>query len=197
MSVARDPGPDLGQTAPGLGPTPSQTAGPFVSIGTEWMADGRMVSDGSPGAVVITGRLFDGAGDAVTDAMIEFWQADGDGRFPPESAPGWSGFARVLTDAEGRYRLVSVEPGRVGTPDGVLQAPHIDVSIFARGLMQRLVTRIYFSDQEAANATDPVYSSATEAQRAHLVATIAGDSGAYEFDIRLQGDEESVFFVPW
>ena len=197
MSVTPDPGSDLSETAPGRESTPSQTAGPFVSIGTQWMADGRMVSDGSPGAVVITGRVFDGDGDAVTDAMIEFWQADGNGHFPPESAPGWSGFARVLTDAEGRYRLITVRPGPVPAADGVLQAPHIDVSVFARGLMQRLVTRIYFADQETANATDPMLATATDAQRARLVATTQANVGVYEFEIRIQGDEESVFFVPW
>jgi protocatechuate 3,4-dioxygenase, alpha subunit len=181
------------------GPTPSQTAGPFVSIGTRWLADGLMVSDGSPGAIVITGTVSDGAGAPVTDAMIEFWQADGDGLFPPHASPGWSGFGRVLTDGHGGYRLVTVAPGRVVSGAGVEQAPHIDVSVFARGLMQRLVTRIYFSDQEAANAADPVLSGIAEDRRPRLVAdadNARGTDHSYRFDITLQGDEETVFFAP-
>ena len=130
-------------------PTPSQTAGPFVSIGTEWDATGRMVEEGSPAVITVMGTVFDGRGEPVTDAMLEFWQADPEGHFPPETASTWTGFTRCLTYKGGRFRLVTVKPGSVPGPDGEAQAPHIDVSLFARGLLQRLVTRIYFWDEEA------------------------------------------------
>ncbi|TMM13030.1 MAG: protocatechuate 3,4-dioxygenase subunit alpha [Actinobacteria bacterium] len=120
--------------------------------------------------------------------MLETWQADGEGRF------GEWGFARCLTDADGRYRLSTVKPGSVPAADGTPQAPHIDVSVFARGLLQRLVTRIYFPDEAEANDADPVLSSiADPVARASLVA--AAVDGDLRFDVRLQGDEETAFFA--
>jgi protocatechuate 3,4-dioxygenase alpha subunit len=193
---------EVGHEAPGaletrgrLVPTPSQTAGPFLSIGTEWLADGSIAAVGAAGGIIVTGRVLDGAGMPVTDAVLEFWQADADGRYPPETAPDWTGFTRALTDHEGRYRLQTVAPGRVAAGDGTPQAPHIDVSIFARGLLQRLVTRIYLSDEEAANALDPVLCSISEAAAASSLIARAGPGG-YELDLRLQGDGETIFFVP-
>ena len=211
-----------------LTPTPSQTAGPFVSIGTEWDAGGRLVPETAKGAISIVGCVLDGAGSPVTDAMLEFWQADPAGQFPSgpagsrfgaspsgrspsgrspsggspsggsPSGGSWTGFARALTDEQGRYRLVTLKPGPVPGAGGQPQAPHIDVSIFARGLLQRLVTRIYFPDEEALNATDPVLSSLGDAGLAsRLVASGEADSPSLRFDIRLQGDQETVFFAPW
>jgi protocatechuate 3,4-dioxygenase, alpha subunit len=184
-------------------PTPSQTAGPFVSIGTEWDAAGLAVPEGTPGAVCVEGRVLDGHGQPVTDALLEFWQADPDGRFPPESASAsWTGFARALTDQDGGYQLMTLKPGPVPGGAGELQAPHIDVSIFARGLLQRLVTRIYFSDEEELNPSDPVLASlGAPSLKSRLVATRhpgrpVGPS-IFRFDIRLQGDQETVFFAPW
>jgi protocatechuate 3,4-dioxygenase, alpha subunit len=178
-------------------PTPSQTAGPFVSIGTEWDAGGRLVEQGSPAAITVTGTVFDGRGEPVTDAMLEFWQADPEGHFPPETASTWTGFTRCLTDKEGRFRLVTVKPGSVPGPDGEAQGPHIDVSLFARGLLQRLVTRVYFSDEVARNAADPLLAGLADASLAsRLVANRAAEGSIYELDIRLQGDEETVFFTP-
>ncbi|HTT88733.1 MAG TPA: hypothetical protein VMF65_04205, partial [Acidimicrobiales bacterium] len=114
------------------------------------------------------------------------------------SGGSWTGFARALTDEQGRYRLVTLKPGPVPGAGGQPQAPHIDVSIFARGLLQRLVTRIYFPDEEALNATDPVLSSLGDAGLAsRLVASGEADSPSLRFDIRLQGDQETVFFAPW
>ena len=168
------------------GATPSQTVGPFFRFGLEWMARAGQSSSGTP--VVVVGTVYDGDGRPVTDAMLETWQADGEGRF------GQWGFARCLTDAEGAYRLRTVKPGQVPIADGTLQAPHIDVSVFARGLLQRLVTRIYFPDEAEANEADPVLSSIGDAMaRASLVA--AADDGELRFDIRLQGDEETAFFA--
>jgi protocatechuate 3,4-dioxygenase alpha subunit len=180
-------------------PTPSQTAGPFVSIGTEWAATGLMVPEGTPGAISVTGRVTDGSGAPVTDAMLEFWQAGPDGGFPAE--PGlrpWTGFTRTLTDHEARYRLVTLQPGAVPGAGGRPQAPHIDVSIFARGLLQRLVTRVYFSDLEALNATDPVLAGLGDPSLSgRLLARRQPGTSTYQFDIYLQGDQETIFFAPW
>lgn len=180
-------------------PTPSQTAGPFVSIGTEWGATGLMVPEGTPGALTVAGRVIDGSGEPVTDAMLEFWQADPEGRFPPAPDLGsWPGFTRALTGQEGRYRLVTLKPGPVSGSNGRREAPHIDVSIFARGLLQRLVTRIYFSDEEALNATDPVLASLGEpSRRNRLMGRRQPGTAVYHFDIHLQGDQETIFFAPW
>jgi protocatechuate 3,4-dioxygenase alpha subunit len=172
------------------GPTPSQTIGPFFRFGMEGMERQDLVPPGSPGAVTIFGRVFDGAGDLVPDAMVEIWQADRGGGFPPESEPGWTGFGRCLSDGDGRFRFTTVKPGRVAYD----QAPHIDVSVFARGLLQRLVTRVYFPDETAANDADPLLCSIDDAAvRATLVAVDEG--GRLRFDVHLQGDTETVFFV--
>jgi len=174
-------------------PTPSQTAGPFVSIGTEWLCGASALPAPPADAVTITGRVLDGQGLPVTDAMLEFWHSGAAGRGPSEPSHSWSGFARALTDADGRYRLATVKPGATGDP---AEAPHIDVSVFARGLMQRLVTRIYFADEEVLNSTDPVLLSVpTTERRRSLVAR--HENGVFAFDIHLQGDDETVFFAPW
>jgi protocatechuate 3,4-dioxygenase alpha subunit len=173
------------------GPTPAQTIGPFFRFGMAWMQAHDLVAPGSPGAVVLTGRVLDGDGVAVPDALVEIWQADPSGSFDAagEVAPGvWSGFGRSLTDPDGVYRFTTVVPGAVDS----VQAPHIDMTIFARGLLQRLVTRVYFPDR-AANGADPVLASLDAARRSTLVA--GGGDPVYTFDVRLQGDRETVFFV--
>jgi protocatechuate 3,4-dioxygenase, alpha subunit len=189
MSLAR------AESEPDLVATPSQTAGPYISLGTAWLADGAMVTADAPAAITVTGRVLDGASMPVTDAVVEFWQADSEGRFPPDTERGWTGFTRSFTDEEGCYRLRTVRPGGVPAADGSPQAPHIDVSIFARGLLQRLVTRIYFADEEAANAVDPVLASIAEPRRTSSMIARAVPGG-YRLDVRLQGEEETVFFVP-
>jgi protocatechuate 3,4-dioxygenase, alpha subunit len=169
-------------------PTPSQTIGPFFRFGMDWMVP-DLVAPGGPGAVTVSGRVIDGAGAPVPDALIEIWQADSLGRFPPESEPGWTGFGRCLNDGGGEFGFTIVKPGPV---DG--QAPHIDVSVFARGLLQRLVTRIYFPDEGEANEIDPVLCSVPgHAARASLIA--AADGGGLRFDIYLQGQLETAFFA--
>ena len=153
-----------------------------------------------PGAFTISGRLFDGRGDAVPDALVETWQADPDGRFAhpddPRGAhdvPGFRGFGRCPTDAGGGFAIRTVKPGAAPAGDGGIEAPHIDVSVFARGLLDRVVTRIYFPDETAANAADPVLASLPDpARRGTLIATAADDG--YRFDIHLQGADETVFF---
>ncbi|HTW06911.1 MAG TPA: protocatechuate 3,4-dioxygenase subunit alpha [Acidimicrobiales bacterium] len=186
-------------SSPSRGATPSQTAGPFVSLGTGWAATGRMVDEGTSGAIVVAGLVLDGAGMPVTDAMLEFWQAGPEGRFAPECPAPWTGFTRALTGPDGAYRLVTIKPGRFPAPGGQTQAPHVNVSIFARGLLQRLVTRIYFSDEPAANMADRVLAALRggdgSGRHESLVAQLDGD--LYRLDIRLQGERETVFFAPW
>jgi protocatechuate 3,4-dioxygenase alpha subunit len=183
--------------------TPSQTIGPFLAIGLPWPDGPFVVPDGTPGAIVITGQVFDVTGALVTDALVETWQADPDGRFAHPDDPrgaasrrGFRGFARCPTDDQGRYRIVTLRPGPLPCPDGGAEAPHIDVSVFARGLLDRLVTRIYFPDEREANDADPVLKAVGDpARRATLVAAAApGPTSTFRFDIRLRGDGETVFF---
>jgi protocatechuate 3,4-dioxygenase alpha subunit len=176
--------------------TPSQTVGPFLSIGLTWPGGHLVVPPGTPGAIRISGVLRDGNGEPVTDGMIETWQADADGRFDHPDDPrgrsgsGFGGFGRCATDADGRYEVVTVRPGALG--DG--QAPHIDVSVFARGLLDRVVTRIYLPEETEANATDPLLASLPPERAATLVAEPAGP-GELRFDIRLRGEGETVFLA--
>ncbi len=148
--------------------TPSQTVGPFLAIGLPWADGPFVVPHGTPGAITITGQVLDGAGDPVTDALVETWQADADSRFnhsdDPRGAarsamPGFRGFGRCATDHDGRYRIITVRPGPLPCLEGGTEAPHLDVSVFARGLLDRVVTRIYFADEAEANAADPVLSA--------------------------------------
>jgi protocatechuate 3,4-dioxygenase, alpha subunit len=185
--------------------TPSQTVGPFFAIGLPWADGPYVVPEGTPGAVTITGRVTDGAGDPVPDALVETWQADPDGGFghpddPRQPAPPGDGpaagrrFGRCPTDDDGRYRIVTVRPAALPAGDGTTEAPHIDVSVFARGLLDRVVTRIYFPDEPDANAADPVLSAINERLRRDTLLAIADAPDVYRFDIRLQGEGETVFF---
>jgi protocatechuate 3,4-dioxygenase, alpha subunit len=166
--------------------TPSQTVGPFLALGLPWEDGPYAAAPGDAGAVHIRGRVLDGAGELVPDALIETWQAD------PPPHEGFRGFARCPTDDEGAWHVVTLMPGAVPGPDGTVHAPHLDVSVFARGLLHRLVTRIYFADRGAANAADPVLATVAPRRRETLLAQPADDG--YQFDIRLQGPGETVFF---
>lgn len=173
------------------GLTASQTVGPYLHLGLlRPLIGSEVVPRDHPGAVVIRGRLVDGAGVPVPDGMVETWQADPAGRY---GAAGFSGLGRSGTVAGGTFEIVTVKPGRVGYPDGRLQAPHLAVGVFARGLLKRLATRLYFPDEAAANAADPVLCLLSEAGRAPLVAI--PDDGFLRFDIRLQGDGQTTFFA--
>ena len=184
-----------------LPPTPSQTVGPFFGPGLDWDDGPFAVPEGTAGGVRIEGRLLDGLGRPVPDGIVETWQADPDGRFAhpddPRGAVEWDrfrGFARCPTDADGRWSILTLKPGALPGPRGTTQAPHLAVSVFARGLLARLVTRIYFGDEEAANAADPVLASlGGEAERTTLIAAPA--RGGYRHDIRLQGPDETVFLA--
>jgi protocatechuate 3,4-dioxygenase, alpha subunit len=156
--------------------TPGQTVGPFFSIGLSWLDGGDVVAADAPGAVVITGRVLDGAGDPVPDAVVETWQRNPDG------------FGRSSTDDDGRWRIRTVKPAAAGG------APHLAVLVYARGLLHRIATRIYFGDEPEANAADPVLASLPDdATRATLIAHPAADG--YHHDIHLQGDHETTFFA--
>jgi protocatechuate 3,4-dioxygenase alpha subunit len=148
-------------------PTPSQTVGPFFALGLKPHA--------GDGGLRLEGRVLDGAGDGVSDALVELWHVD----------VGW---ARSATDAEGRYAFRIEKPGAI---DG--QAPHVTMLVFARGLLKPVLTRMYFPDEEDANAQDRVLQGVPEERRATLVAQAA--NGALRFDVQLQGDDETVFFA--
>jgi protocatechuate 3,4-dioxygenase alpha subunit len=185
-----------------LGLTPSATVGPYLSIGLTW-ADGPFaVAEGTEGAIWLRGRVLDGNGDVVPDAMVETWQADPDGGFDHPDAPqgerrfpGFRGLARCQTvDPPGEYGIHTLKPGRVPDGKGGLQAPHVDVSLFARGLLDRVVTRIYFGDEAEANAEDDVLQSLPDdASRRTLIARPTADG--YVLDLHLQGEDETVFFA--
>jgi protocatechuate 3,4-dioxygenase alpha subunit len=179
--------------------TPSQTVGPYLSIGLRWEDGPYVVAPGTPGAIWLRGHVLDGNGDVVPDALVETWQADPDGRFDHPDDPrgpsgsGFRGFGRSETLA-GEYAILTVKPGRVPDSAGGLQAPHVDVSVFARGLLDRVVTRLYFADETEANAADAVLTGLPDdATRASLLAERSADG--YRLDIVLQGPDETVFFA--
>jgi protocatechuate 3,4-dioxygenase alpha subunit len=183
-------------------PTPSQTVGPYLAIGLCWPDGAYVVPEGTPGSVWLRGRVLDGNGDPVVDALVETWQADPQGRFDhpddprgpaPATIPGFRGFGRSET-VDGEYALLTVKPGGVPDEEGGLQAPHLDVSVFARGLLNRVVTRLYFADEAEANARDAVLVTLPDdAARSTLLASPSADG--YRFDIVLQGNHETVFFA--
>jgi protocatechuate 3,4-dioxygenase, alpha subunit len=186
----------------GLPPTPSQTVGPFFGVSLPDYVGPALVAADTPGCVRIRGQVLDGADAPVPDALVEIWQANAAGRYrhPSDTRADlpldetFTGFGRCGTDDEGWFEFLTVKPGPVPGPNGSTQAPHIDVSVFARGLLKRLVTRLYFPDEEEANEADPVLSSITEVEgRASLIARHS--DGGLRFDICLQGDRESVFFA--
>ncbi len=185
-----------------LPPTPSQTIGPFFAPALLGEDNSELVPPDHPGAIRIHGTVYDGAGEVVPDAMIEIWQASASGRYAhPEDDreylpldEGFEGFGRFGSDPDGTFSFVIVKPGSVPGPDGVSpQAPHVAVSVFARGLLKRLVTRIYFPDEAEANARDPILLCVEDPElRETLVARDEGD--ALRFDIHLQGDRQTAFF---
>ena len=184
-----------------FGTTPSQTVGPYFAIGLPWPEGAEAVAEGTPGAVTISGTVYDGAGVPVPDHLIETWQPDPEGRFADayghggvSEMEGFTGFARAGVEVgDGSFQILTVKPGRVKEAGGRLQAPHIDVSVFARGMLNRCVTRIYFSDEATANAEDPILARVPDERRQTLIAAAA--DGGYRFDIRLQGPGETVFFA--
>lgn len=180
--------------------TPSQTVGPFFAILVPEQGRLTLVRDTTPGQrIVVEGAIRDGAGGPVPDALIEIWQANAAGccNHPEDTRtdgpdPTFDGFGRVHADAEGCFRIETVKPGPVPGPEDAPQAPHLVVGLFARGLLTRLVTRIYFDD-ELSNAHDPILARVPAARRSTLVAA-RRDEGRYYHAIALQGPGETVFF---
>ena len=200
-----------------FGQTPWQTVGPFFHYGLPWKGGADLTGPSELGArpdlftpehyllrqpqprepvegigIEIAGRVLDGDRQPVPDAMVEIWQADSHGRYyAPDMGTNFIGFGRSATSDNGEYRFRTVLPGRVAGPGNSLQAPHIAVSVLARGLLKRLVTRIYFPDGEGLD-TDPILELVPADRRATLIAH--KQAGAYRFDIILQGAGETVFF---
>lgn len=189
--------------------TPSQTVGPYFAYGLspqQYNYDLKSLftpAIAAPHAagehVLLVGRVFDGDGNVVSDALLEFTQADSTGRYPASRADiantGFTGFARVGTgtDAQHRFVVETVKPGRIAADD----APHINVTVMMRGILTHAFTRVYFDDEAAANAADPVLNAVPAERRATLVATRDAQPGrptVYRFDIRMQGPDETVFF---
>lgn len=172
--------------------TTSQTVGPYLHIGLSWLITEDLAAAGIAGErVSISGRVLDGDGKPVDDALVEIWQADAQGRY---GQPGFRGFGRSATDTQGGFRFKTINPGRVPAPDGRLQAPHLAVNVFMRGLLKQLVTRIYFPD-DPANAEDAVLALVPAERRGTLIASkLPGKPGALEWNVILQGRDETVFF---
>lgn len=182
--------------------TPSQTVGPFFHIGCSKLTVAEMAGENVPGArVTIEGRILDGQRTPVPDAMIEIWQANASGKYadPAESQgqaphPEFKGYGRVATDRNGRFTFATIKPGAVPGPGNTMQAPHLAISIFMRGLQKRLVSRIYFPG-ESANGSDFVLNSVHPVRRKTLIASKAENSAeTMHWDVILQGEDETVFF---
>jgi protocatechuate 3,4-dioxygenase alpha subunit len=172
--------------------TTSQTVGPYLHIGLTPMTIENLAPAGVAGErVSIEGKVVDGDGKPVNDAMVEIWQAGADGKY---GSKGFRGFGRSATNDQGMFRFQTVKPGRVPGPGGKLQAPHIAANIFMRGQLKQLVSRIYFPD-DPANPEDPVLALVPAERRTTLIATMAaGKPGALEWNVILQGRDETVFF---
>jgi len=178
----------------------SQTIGPYLRIGLEWMVIEDLAPEGVPGERVrIEGRIVDADGKPVNDAAVEIWQANSHGKYAspedPQAKPldsAFRGYGRSLTDDAGSFRFRTIKPGRVPGPEGTMQAPHLSVTIFMRGLLKQLQTRVYFPD-DPANADDPVLKLVPAERRATLIARKRTD-GALEWNVVLQGRNETVFF---
>ena len=181
--------------------TTSQTVGPYFSIGLTRLRKADLVGSSVSGEkITISGRVIDGEGKPVPDAMLEIWQANSHGKYAhPEDdqskplEPGFQGYGRMGVDENGGFAFTTVKPGAVPGPNGKMQAPHIAVSVFARGLLLRLVTRIYFPE-EASNANDYVLNLVEPARRCTLIARKTAVAGALEWNVILQGPDETVFF---
>ena len=203
-----------------FGQTPSQTVGPFFHYGLPWKGGADLIGESDLGArpelmgpghyvlaeaspkgpffgepIEISGRVLDADGLPVPDALIEIWQADTTGRYGGNEPGGFIGFGRCATSEAGEYLFRTLRPGRAPGPGGIVQAAHIAVGVFGRGLLKRLATRLYFEDGDGL-IEDPVLQCVPAERRETLLARrVAGSPAAYRFDIVLQGPAETVFFA--
>ena len=184
--------------------TPSQTVGPFYHIGMIFGGENEMVNERTLGERIhIRGKVWDGDGEPVTDALLEIWQADAQGHFNHEADAAheeadkhFTGYGRASTSDDGSFWFKTIKPGRVPDQEGQLQAPHVSMRVFARGMLLYAVTRMYFSDEES-NESDSILNSIEDVQRRHtLIADLESSQElpTYCFDIHLQGEQETVFF---
>ena len=181
--------------------TTSQTVGPYFKIGLGWLNCNNLAGDGVSGErVTVQGRVLDGDGSPVPDAVLEIWQANAQGKYVhPEDTqdkplePGFRGYGRVPTDVQGVFRFTTIKPGPVPGPKGKEQAPHLLISVFMRGLLKRLTTRMYFPS-DGRNAADPILNLVEGARRPTLIAKAGGGPGVLEWNVVLQGADETVFF---
>ena len=207
--------PEKGEKAIGAPPTGSQTVGPFFHLGFVYLERENLLGESVAGErVTIRGRVLDGDGNIVPDAVLEIWQADPMGRYGSDisrensAAPRFPGFGRIETDDKGEFKFTTVKPGRVPSPDGGLQAPHLVITLFSRGLLKPLLTRVYFPD-EPGNADDPILKLVPSERRSTLIAARSAEAGAkngpenasqsapaktLDWTIVMQGDGETVFF---
>jgi protocatechuate 3,4-dioxygenase, alpha subunit len=188
--------------------TPSQTVGPYFTMQLSGEGENVLTSPETVGERIrVEGRVFDGDRRHIEDALIELWQADSagcyhhpaDDRTDTAHDPAFSGFGRCTSDFQsGGYSFLTIKPGPVPHPDGGMQAPHLSLTIQARGMLNPTFTRVYFADEAAANATDPVLQSVPDSRRSTLIAErVDSDESSvptYRFDIRYQGDDETAFF---
>jgi protocatechuate 3,4-dioxygenase, alpha subunit len=181
--------------------TPSQTVGPYLRIGFLPLLIDAIAPTGVPGErITIRGRMSDGDGKPVNDGVLEIWQADAQGKYAhPEhgqktvAANAFRGFGRILTDGGGTFRFTTIKPGPLAGPDGQQQAPHLVVTVFMRGMLRHLITRMYFPD-EPLNEADPVLQRIPVDRRATLVATAGSEKSTLEWNVVSQGPAETVFF---
>ena len=179
--------------------TTSQTVGPYFKIGLQWLYRDNLAGEGVAGErVAVRGRVLDGDGNSVPDALLEIWQANSYGKYahPADTQdkplePGFLGYGRVPTDNQGAFRFTTIKPGPTPGPGGKEQAPHLVISVFMRGLLKRLTTRMYFPN-DARNAADPILNLVEPARRPTLIARCATD--ILEWNVVLQGTNETVFF---
>ncbi|MFC7859953.1 protocatechuate 3,4-dioxygenase subunit alpha [Arthrobacter koreensis] len=176
--------------------TPGQTIGPFYGYALPFEKGGELLAPGLPGAIRLQGTVRDGAGDPIPDALLEIWQADAEGNIPQKTGSlvrdgyTFTGWGRVPVDNTGNYTFTTVNPGP--TEEG--SAPFISVVIFARGLLNKLHTRMYLPEDQDALAADPLLSSLPEDRRRTLIATREA-GGGLRWDIKLQGEDETVFLA--
>lgn len=188
--------------------TPSQTVGPYFTMRLSGEGDNVLTTPETLGVRIrVEGRVLDGDRNHIEDALVELWQADSSGRYhhPADDRadvpadPAFCGFGRCASDfLTGTYSFLTVKPGPVPHPNGGVQAPHLSLTIQARGMLNPTFTRVYFPDEEPANAADPVLASVPTDRRSTLIAELVDRSDSsvptYRFDIRYQGDDETVFF---